>query len=73
MNLASDAAWTASFYVSAVYFICARRPHRIGWFNWANFWGACVLVPYDLLHGAVAAAALSVCFGLIGLWGVIRG
>lgn len=70
MLIFTIASWIAALSAIFTYFATVRNPARLTWFNWANVLAGFVLVPYDIVLGALAPALLSATFGFVGAWGL---
>jgi hypothetical protein len=65
-------AWAATAYILLAYGYLARYGIA-GPFHWANFLGALVLAPLNLVAGLPPQALLSAVFGLVALAAIIKG
>lgn len=63
--------WITSICIVLSYF-WAVKSTRMTVFNWANFIGACILVPMYIAGGLAFGAFLSAFFGMVGLYGIFK-
>lgn len=60
--------WLATAAVLVTYFRM-QRGHGSLWFDWANAIGSIPLAAMDIIVGAIPAAVVSICFGVIAWYG----
>lgn len=65
-------AYMADAAILGTYYLTARDPKKVRWFNWANAFGAIPLVILNLGAGLIQPAILTGMFGFIGAIGCIR-
>lgn len=66
-------AWIAAAVALVAYFLLASGRVGMRVFNWSEFVASIPLAASAVVHGAYPALAITLSYGAIGLYGLLRG
>ena len=69
MTLLVILSWASTVAVLGTYALSVRHP---SWFDWANALGFPFVLAVQLIAGVYAPATLTLFFGIIGIWNLIK-